>query len=312
MINKKIMTKMTSAVIAVLLVGIPSMSNPISYASQSVYVKGNVVTRYYGSSTSKTTESGKNVDASNVNNTGEITNSANTNTVTNNTNANSNLSYAGGRTITRYYGSNIQKKLISDKSQTAQINNNSTPSDKDIIENNTYTNKNMYYAGGSTVTRYYGSNSLQNTNKDDSLQEKNNLFNGENLTQDETEKLVLKMSELINSERKLNNLNPLILDNPLSTIAQLKAEDMVKYDYFSHNSPNYGMPYDMISNMGIKYENATENIAKDFSIESAHINLMNSAIHKRAILFEKFTHVGIGIDKGSDGMYNISVMFITK
>jgi len=124
--------------------------------------------------------------------------------------------------------------------------------------------------------------------------------------------MVLEMLTLINNERSKNNLNPLKLDDKLTSLAQLKAEDMATNNYLSHTSRRYGSLYSMLSNGGIKYYNSGENIAKAFNVATAHKNFMNSGMHKRAILAPHFTHIGIGIAKHSRSMYKISVMFIEK
>ncbi len=40
-----------------------------------------------------------------------------------------------------------------------------------------------------------------------------------------------------------------------------KSQDMIDNNYFSHNSPTYGSPFDMLKKFGISYKTAGENIA---------------------------------------------------
>jgi uncharacterized protein YgiM (DUF1202 family) len=51
---------------------------------------------------------------------------------------------------------------------------------------------------------------------------------------------------LINNERAKNGLGALAADMELMKVARTKASDMVQNNYFSHYSPTYGSPFDMM------------------------------------------------------------------
>lgn len=121
---------------------------------------------------------------------------------------------------------------------------------------------------------------------------------------------VYKMAGLINMERVKNGLKPLEVHIGLTKVAQVKAEDMAKNNYFSHNSPTFGSPFEMMKTFGISYSYAAENIAIAQSIEKAHNNFMNSTGHRNNILSPNLTHVGIGISKEANGNYKLVEMFI--
>ena len=71
-------------------------------------------------------------------------------------------------------------------------------------------------------------------------------------------------------------MQALIVDDELQNIARIKAQDMVDNNYFSHTSPTYGSPFDMMKNFGISYKTAGENIAGN-STNSGTVNAwMNS------------------------------------
>ncbi|MBE3588264.1 MAG: sporulation protein [Thermoanaerobacteraceae bacterium] len=108
-----------------------------------------------------------------------------------------------------------------------------------------------------------------------------------------------QMVDLVNRERAKNGLAPLKVDPDLVKVARLKAEDMVKNNYFSHTSPTYGSPFDMLHQFGISYSYAGENLAGAPTVESAHTNLMNSPGHRANILNPNFTRIGIGVVAGS-------------
>ncbi len=122
-----------------------------------------------------------------------------------------------------------------------------------------------------------------------------------------------EMVEYVNEERIKAGLEPLQVDLELARVARIKSQDMVDNGYFSHNSPTYGSPFEMMKNFGIKYRSAGENIAMNSSVLKAHESLMNSEGHRNNILNKGFTHIGIGI-VGNNGRSGITVtqMFISK
>lgn len=107
-----------------------------------------------------------------------------------------------------------------------------------------------------------------------------------------------KMLGLVNSERAKHGLAPLAISQKLAGVARLKAGDMVRNNYFSHTSPTYGSPFDMIRQSGISYHTAGENLAGASTVHLAHANLMNSSGHRANILSSSFKWVGIGIVDG--------------
>lgn len=65
-----------------------------------------------------------------------------------------------------------------------------------------------------------------------------------------------KVIELTNVERRNNGLSELKADASLSKVAQEKSNDMQKNNYFSHTSPTYGSPFDMMRDFGVTYQAA--------------------------------------------------------
>ncbi len=100
---------------------------------------------------------------------------------------------------------------------------------------------------------------------------------------------------LVNEERRKNNLQPLEINWEVSRVAQYKTRDMAYNNYFSHNSPTYGSPFDMLKSFKIPYNYAGENIAKGQKSPSDVVKAwMNSPGHRANILNPKFTEIGIG------------------
>lgn len=112
-----------------------------------------------------------------------------------------------------------------------------------------------------------------------------------------------QMLDLVNQERAKAGLAPLKADLELTKLARLKSQDMISHNYFSHQSPTYGSPFDMMKSFGITYQTAGENIAGNSSVTGAHTALMNSTGHRANILNPNYTHIGIGIVSG--GSYGI-------
>lgn len=105
---------------------------------------------------------------------------------------------------------------------------------------------------------------------------------------------------LVNAERAKNNLSPLTLSSSVSKVAQIKAEDMKNNNYFSHTSPTYGSPFEMLKQFGVSYKTAGENIAKGQKTPEAVVNAwMNSAGHRANILNKNYTQLGVGYTGGS-------------
>ncbi|MCR1897942.1 CAP domain-containing protein [Irregularibacter muris] len=123
----------------------------------------------------------------------------------------------------------------------------------------------------------------------------------------------LKMLEYVNSERAKAGVAPLQMDTEVAKVAEIKSQDMVDKNYFSHTSPTYGSPFDMMKSFGIKYRTAGENIAKNSTMLKAHQALMNSEGHRQNILNPNYTHMGIGIvqNKSTSGI-TVTQMFIGK
>ena len=107
---------------------------------------------------------------------------------------------------------------------------------------------------------------------------------------------------LVNVERTKRGLSELTYDWELSRVARIKSQDMHDNRYFSHTSPTYGSPFDMMKSFGIKYRSAGENIARGQATPAAVVNAwMNSSGHRANILNSSFTHIGVGYV--ADGKY---------
>ncbi len=112
-----------------------------------------------------------------------------------------------------------------------------------------------------------------------------------------------EMLGYINADRKANGLPALTLTKTLSDGAYLKSKDMAVNNYFSHTSPTYGSPFDMMKSLGISYSAAGENIALNSSIKGAHDAFMNSSGHRANVLNRGFSKLGLGIYQENNSLY---------
>lgn len=116
----------------------------------------------------------------------------------------------------------------------------------------------------------------------------------------ELDRVELEVVELVNKERAKAGLEPLKSNWQVSRVAQFKSNEMRDKNYFSHTSPTYGSPFDMLKNFNIQFTSAAENIAKGQTTAQAVMNSwMNSEGHRKNILTPSFTEIGVGHSTGN-------------
>ena len=100
---------------------------------------------------------------------------------------------------------------------------------------------------------------------------------------------------LVNQERARYGLDALTIRADLCRYARVKSQDMHDSGYFSHTSPNYGTPFEMMRSFGITYAHAGENIAMGYSSPAAVVSAwMDSESHRANILSASYTQLGVG------------------
>ena len=180
----------------------------------------------------------------------------------------------------------------------SQEDDNVNNDNNDNVEGDDNTNNNNENNGDNTVEIPDDNNN--SSNEDSSL-------NGEFAS---FQKEVLR---LVNVERSKVGLKELTLNTELSNVATLKSQDMANKNYFSHTSPTYGSPFDMMKKFNISYKTAGENIAKGQTTPAQVVEAwMNSEGHRANILSSKFTDLGVGVAKNSNGTIYWTQMFIGK
>lgn len=105
--------------------------------------------------------------------------------------------------------------------------------------------------------------------------------------------------ELSNQKRGANNLSVLKENFSLERAAQMKADDMARSGYFSHDSPSGLTPWYWIEKAGYAFSYAGENLAVNFFDSGDVVDAwLASPTHRANIMNSNFTEIGIGTAKG--------------
>ena len=100
---------------------------------------------------------------------------------------------------------------------------------------------------------------------------------------------------LINVERKRFGLPAIAQNAKLDSAAQGHAGDMVRHDYFAHNSPSRSTPASRITKAGYNWAAYGENIAAGYPTAlSVMAAWMSDVGHCANVLYPVFADIGIG------------------
>ena len=132
------------------------------------------------------------------------------------------------------------------------------------------------------------------------------IYPGQILTIPQIEASVLSFEEevvrLTNEKRAAYGLPALTINWELSRVARYKSQDMHDIGYFSHTSPTYGSPFEMMKDFGISYRAAGEKIASGQTTPEMVVNAWwNSSGHRQNMLNASYTQIGVGYV--ADGHY---------
>jgi hypothetical protein len=107
------------------------------------------------------------------------------------------------------------------------------------------------------------------------------------------------LENFANQTRQSQGLPVLVENQKLNQAAQMKAENMVRNQYFSHTSPQGLTPWHWFLQAGYNYKYAGENLAIGFfESEEVYNAWINSASHKANILNPNYKEVGTAVLKG--------------
>jgi uncharacterized protein YkwD len=100
--------------------------------------------------------------------------------------------------------------------------------------------------------------------------------------------------ELTNSERQKTGLPALQTDRNLIRSGTLKAQDMIKSNYWEHTSPAGTEPWYFFQKVGFEYSEAGENLSQGFATPQLVVSAwMDSEKHRKNILDPRFTRIGV-------------------
>jgi uncharacterized YkwD family protein len=130
-------------------------------------------------------------------------------------------------------------------------------------------------------------------------------------TNNKNRELETEVVRLVNVERSKVGIPSLKENGELSLIARDKSQDFINKNYFAHNSPTYGTPFEMLRTYGIKFTEAGENIAKgQKSAVEVMDSWMNSPGHRENILNPNFNKLGVGVVEDNKGVLYWTQIFI--
>lgn len=113
-----------------------------------------------------------------------------------------------------------------------------------------------------------------------------------------------------NKQRQSQGVSALQMNDRLSEAAYMKAQDMLRQQYWAHVAPDGTTPWQWLTKVGYNYASAGENLAKNFSSSSATITAwMASLDHRENVLNTRFTEVGFGVADGIlDGQHTTLIV----
>jgi uncharacterized protein YkwD len=110
---------------------------------------------------------------------------------------------------------------------------------------------------------------------------------------------VSKVIELANQARGQEGLVTLSESKTLDKIAQDKLDDMIKNNYFAHNSPKGATPWSWYEKENYDYKYAGENLAISFlTAEGQQKAWMDSPTHRKNIMNPLFQEIGVAVAAG--------------
>ena len=109
---------------------------------------------------------------------------------------------------------------------------------------------------------------------------------------------------LVNDERALEGLPPLVWDESIADVAFDHAQDMASEMYFEHRSLDGSTPGDRLEDAGLGGSFWGENIAMGQPDPQAVVDdWMSSEGHRENILEPRFGRMGVGVRFGWDGPF---------
>lgn len=118
--------------------------------------------------------------------------------------------------------------------------------------------------------------------------------------------LINEVYEITNNYRSLVGVSSLTLNSSLVEAASIRAKELS--DSFSHTRPNGSSCFTVLSELGISYGTAGENIAAGYSSsQSVMEGWRSSSGHYQNIISSKFKKIGIGVNIINNQYYWVQI-----
>ena len=118
--------------------------------------------------------------------------------------------------------------------------------------------------------------------------------------------LINEVYEITNNYRSLVGVSSLTLDSSLIKAASIRAKELS--DSFSHTRPKGSSCFTALSELGISYGTAGENIAAGYSSsQSVMEGWRSSSGHYQNIISSKFKKIGIGVNIINNQYYWVQI-----
>ena len=132
-------------------------------------------------------------------------------------------------------------------------------------------------------------------------------------TKQTNHKMVVDVIEIVNKERAAKGLKAVQEDKYLNQLATVKLNDMLQRNYFEHESPYYGFPWEMANYFDYEFRSLGENLAKNLNTPTSVMKgWMASPKHKENILKSNYTHIGLAVKRDHRGNYMWVQLFSSK
>ena len=133
------------------------------------------------------------------------------------------------------------------------------------------------------------STSANNTENAEALPKANDMDDYEN-----------GIAAMINSIRVDNGLSAIAADGSLNAVAEIRSQDLINRNYFSHYTPEGTSVFNVMRDNGVSYRYAGENLAQSapasIGTPEAFINAwVNSPTHLSNMLRAQYTKIGVSM-----------------
>ncbi|MEE8498101.1 MAG: CvpA family protein [Acidimicrobiia bacterium] len=113
--------------------------------------------------------------------------------------------------------------------------------------------------------------------------------------------------DLVNAARISAGRAPLVWRDALAEVGVGHATEMYLDGYFAHSSPKTGDVGDRVSDAGIRFSVAGENLALAATVTEVHEGLMNSPGHRANLEADFYDSIGIAVVRGPLGLMVVQV-----